>query len=115
MDERIVWSARIQPVCPLGRPGRRTCTQRLPSLPLTAPITGSTVRDLRQRPHGGDGLDHARLPVGRRVGDVILQQDHERLGHGHLGVGRDRGCGQGRSAMPAIATASGMRAARLIL
>ena len=44
VDDRIVWSARIQPVCPLGRPGSRTCTQRLPSLPLTAPITGSTVR-----------------------------------------------------------------------
>ncbi len=46
VEERIVWSARIQPVCPLGLPGSRTCTQWLPSLPIVVPITGRTVRTL---------------------------------------------------------------------
>ena len=44
VEDGRVWPPRIQPVCPLGRPGRRTCTQERPPRMTRLPITGSTVR-----------------------------------------------------------------------
>ena len=82
VDERIVWSVRIQPVWPLGRPGSRTCTQRLPSLPLTKPITGSTVRTLVSGRWAATGSTTRACRSADGVRDVVLQQDHERLRHG---------------------------------
>ena len=84
-------------MCPLGRPGRRTCTQRLPSLPLTAPITGSTVRTWVSGRTAATGSMTRACVLGGGTGDVILEQDHERLGHGDVRRGRAHGAGDGRA------------------
>ena len=59
---RLVWSARIQPVWPLGRPGSRTCTQRLPACGRRAPSTGRTVRTpVSGRRAATDSIARARM------------------------------------------------------
>ena len=84
VDDRIVWSARIQPVCPLGPAGEPDVHPAVAVLALDGAHHGEHGAHLRERPHGGDRLDDARLRAGRGVGDVILEQDHERLGHGDV-------------------------------
>ena len=61
VDERMVWSARIQPVCPLGPPGEPDVHPAVAVLALDGAHHGKDGAHLRERPHGGDRLDHARV------------------------------------------------------
>ena len=82
----------IQPVWPLGRPGRRTCSHEPALLALRWPRTGRTVRDPGQRPAGGDRFDPTRVRAWPGPGDVIVQEHDKRLARRDPGGG-----GSGRS------------------
>ena len=101
---------------PARPPGQPDVHPAVAVLALHGAHHGQDGAHLRQRPQGGDGLDHAGVGAGRGARDVILQEDHERLGHGHPGSAArgEAASAGGRGGRRHQRDGQAMRAARLI-